>query len=66
MNEQTRTTQWALPKGMKMKINSKDFPCAAPRNVQLREWPPIVKPCCESKKDYQELLGKHVEELTSL
>jgi hypothetical protein len=40
--------------------------CAARRNVQLREWPTIVKPCCESKKEYQEVLGEHVEELISL
>jgi hypothetical protein len=44
----------------------KGFPCAAPRKVQLREWPTIVKPCYESKKDYQELLEEHVEELISL
>jgi hypothetical protein len=29
------------------------------------KWPTIVKPCCESKKEYQELLGEHVEELIS-
>jgi PPK2 family polyphosphate:nucleotide phosphotransferase len=34
--------------------------------VNLREWPTMVKPFCESKKEYQKLLGEHVEELSSL
>jgi hypothetical protein len=45
---------------------SQGFPRVARRNVQLREWPTIVKPCCESKKEFQELLGDYVEELISL
>ena len=49
-----------------MKINSKDFRVRPGEKVQLGEWPTIVKPFCESKKDYQKLLGKHVEELSSL
>jgi PPK2 family polyphosphate:nucleotide phosphotransferase len=52
--------------GMKMKINSKDFRVRPGKKVQLGEWPTIVKPFCESKKDYQKLLGEHVEELSSL
>jgi PPK2 family polyphosphate:nucleotide phosphotransferase len=52
--------------GMKMKINSKDFRVRPGEKVQLREWPTIVKPFCTSKKDYQELLGEHVQELSSL
>jgi hypothetical protein len=31
--------------------------------IQLREWPTIVKPCCESKKDYTvcaSLWGHHM------
>jgi PPK2 family polyphosphate:nucleotide phosphotransferase len=51
---------------MKMKINSKDFRVRPGEKVKLREWPTVVKPFCESKKEYRELLGKHVEELSSL
>ena len=49
-----------------MKINSKDFRVRPGEKVKLREWPTIVKPFCKSKKRYQELLGEHVEELSSL
>jgi hypothetical protein len=49
-----------------MKIDSKDF-CVRPgEKVKLRKWPTIVKPFCKSKKAYQELLGEHVEALSSL
>src|ERR1039458_5962509 len=51
---------------MKMKINSKDFRVRPGKRVQLSEWPTIVKPFCKSKKEYQEVLGEHVEELSSL
>jgi PPK2 family polyphosphate:nucleotide phosphotransferase len=51
---------------MKMKINSKDFRVRPGEKVNLREWPTMVKPFCESKKEYQKLLGEHVEELSSL
>jgi PPK2 family polyphosphate:nucleotide phosphotransferase len=49
-----------------MKINSKDFRVRPGEKVKLREWPTVVKPFCESKKEYRELLGKHVEELSFL
>ena len=49
-----------------MKINSKDFRVRSGKKVNLREWPTIVKPFCKSTKRYQELLEKHVEELSSL
>jgi PPK2 family polyphosphate:nucleotide phosphotransferase len=52
--------------GMKMKINSKDFRVRPGEKVKLREWPTIVKPFCKSKKQYQKLLEKHVEKLSSL
>jgi PPK2 family polyphosphate:nucleotide phosphotransferase len=48
-----------------MKINSKDFR-AIGKNVDLSKWPTIVKPFFKSKKEYKELLEKHVEELSSL
>jgi len=49
-----------------MKINSKNFLVWPGEKVHLSEWPTIVKPFCKSKKDYQELLGEHVAELSSL
>ncbi len=49
-----------------MKINSKDFRVRSGKNFDLREWPTTVKPFCKSKKQYQERLEKHVEELSSL
>ena len=49
-----------------MKINSKDFRVRPGEKVKLREWPTIVKPFCKSKKRYQKLLDKHVEEMSAL
>ena len=51
---------------MKIKINSHDFRVRPGKNVKLIDWPTIVKPFCKSKKQYQKLLNKHVEELNSL
>jgi PPK2 family polyphosphate:nucleotide phosphotransferase len=49
-----------------MKIDSKDFRLRSGKDFDLREWPTTVKPFSKSKKQYQELLTKHVEELSSL
>ncbi len=49
-----------------MKINSKDFRVRPGEKVDLRKWPTIVKPYCKTKERYRELLGKHVEALSSL
>ena len=49
-----------------MKIHSKDFRVRPEGKVDLRKWPTIVKPFYKSKKRYQKLLKKHVEELSSL
>jgi PPK2 family polyphosphate:nucleotide phosphotransferase len=51
---------------MKMKINSKDFRVRPGDKVKLKEWPTQVKRICTSKKQYQKLLGEHVDELSSL
>ena len=48
-----------------MKINSKDFRVTG-KKVKLSEWPTIVKPFCKSKEEYQEVLQKHVEDLSEL
>jgi PPK2 family polyphosphate:nucleotide phosphotransferase len=49
-----------------MKIDSKDFRVRPGNKVQLTDWPTIVKPFFESKKDYQKLLGEHVQAMNSL
>ena len=51
---------------MNMKIKSKDFRVPPGKKVKLNEWPTAVKPYCKSKEHYQELLEKHVEELSKL
>lgn len=49
-----------------MKIKSKDFRVSPGQEVKLGEWPTSVKPFFTSKKQYHDLLGKHVDELASL
>jgi PPK2 family polyphosphate:nucleotide phosphotransferase len=49
-----------------MKINSRKFRVQPGKKVKLKKWPTIVKPFYKSKKQYQKLLGEHVEELSSL
>ncbi len=47
-------------------IRPKDFRARPGEKVQLDNWPTIVKPVYRSKKQYQELLQKHIEALSSL
>jgi PPK2 family polyphosphate:nucleotide phosphotransferase len=49
-----------------MNINSNDFRVQSRKTVKLSDWPTAVKPVCTSKEKYQELLKKHVEQLSSL
>ncbi len=49
-----------------MKINSKDFRVPTGKTVNLKKWPTLVEPVYKSTKDYNKLLQKHVEELSSL
>jgi len=49
-----------------MKINSKDFGVRPGETVKLKRWPTRIKPCYKSKEHYQEILGKHIEELSAL
>jgi PPK2 family polyphosphate:nucleotide phosphotransferase len=49
-----------------MKIDSKDFRVRHGDKVKLKKWPTIIGPFCKTKKEYQQLLEKHVEELSSL
>ena len=47
-----------------MKIDIKDFRVPQGKKVKLEEWPTLVKPVYQSKKKYEELLAKQVEELS--
>ncbi len=49
-----------------MNVRSTDFRVEERDQVKLDKWPTIVEPVYESKKQYQKLLKKHVEELSSL
>lgn len=51
---------------MTVKIDSSDFRVRPGKTVMLRDWPTDVKPVYKSKKQYQRLLAKHVEELRDL
>jgi polyphosphate kinase 2 (PPK2 family) len=48
-----------------MNVRSTDFRVEGDQ-VKLDKWPTAVEPIYESKKQYQKLLKKHVEELSSL
>ncbi|MEP9374590.1 ADP-polyphosphate phosphotransferase [Mesorhizobium sp. KR1-2] len=47
-----------------MKIRSKDFCVKEGKKVDLGEWPTRTEPAYKSKQDYQDLLAKHVAELS--
>jgi polyphosphate kinase 2 (PPK2 family) len=49
-----------------MIIDSEDFRVRSGKKVRLKERPTIVKPFCDSKKEYRELLEEHVAKLSSL
>ena len=49
-----------------MKIDAKDFRVPSGKKVKLSKWSTVGKPAYTSKEEYQELLEKHVEELSSL
>jgi PPK2 family polyphosphate:nucleotide phosphotransferase len=49
-----------------MKIISKDFRVNEGKNVNFKKLPTIVNPVYKTKEEYKKLLGKHVEQLSSL
>ena len=49
-----------------MTIKTKHFRVRPGEEIKLSKWPTIVKPFFKSKKRYEELLEKQVEELSSL
>jgi PPK2 family polyphosphate:nucleotide phosphotransferase len=49
-----------------MKIDAEDYRVRPGEKVNLKKWPTRVKPCYESKEHYQEILAKHIKELSAL
>jgi PPK2 family polyphosphate:nucleotide phosphotransferase len=49
-----------------MKTNSEDFRVRPGEKLRLKKWPTCIKPCYKSKKNYQEILREHIEELSVL
>ncbi len=49
-----------------MKISSNDFRVREGDEVNLKKWPTNIAPVYKSKDQYQELLGEHVAQLSSL
>ena len=49
-----------------MKIHIKKYRVREGEQVKLKKWPTLVKPFYKSKKEYHNILGQHIEELSSL
>ncbi len=49
-----------------MKIDTNDYRVRPGEKVNLKKWPTIGKPICDSKEDYKKLLQNHVEHLSAL
>jgi PPK2 family polyphosphate:nucleotide phosphotransferase len=49
-----------------MKINANRFRVAPKAKVRLAEWPTLVKPLCKTKEEYEGVLNKNRDELSSL
>jgi PPK2 family polyphosphate:nucleotide phosphotransferase len=47
-------------------IDINDYRVRPGEKVNLKKWPTIGKPICDSKEDYKKLLQKHVEQLSAL
>jgi PPK2 family polyphosphate:nucleotide phosphotransferase len=52
--------------GTKMKIDSKVFRVRHGDHFKLKQWPTIIEPYYKTKKEYQKLLEKHIDELSAL
>jgi PPK2 family polyphosphate:nucleotide phosphotransferase len=50
----------------KVEIDSANFRVRAGKKISLTNWPTNLKPFFKSKKDYQDLLKEHIEEMSSL
>ena len=49
-----------------MKIDSEDFRVRPGEKIKLKKWRTRTKPYYKSKDHYQEILGKHIDELSAL
>jgi PPK2 family polyphosphate:nucleotide phosphotransferase len=49
-----------------MKPDSDDFRVPAGKKLSLKKWPTLMQPAYKSKKEYQQLLARQVEQLASL
>jgi PPK2 family polyphosphate:nucleotide phosphotransferase len=49
-----------------VKIQTKTFRVREGAKVQLKDWPTCIKPLCESKECYEDVLRQHVERLDKL
>ncbi|MGA7965148.1 MAG: ADP-polyphosphate phosphotransferase [Gammaproteobacteria bacterium] len=49
-----------------MKIDTSEFRVPPGEKVDLKKWPTLVKPVYKSKKEYSQLLHRHVEKLSEL
>jgi len=49
-----------------MKIDTNDYRVRPGEKVNLKKWPTVSKPICDSKEGYKKLLQKHVEQLSAL
>ena len=49
-----------------MKIDPDEFHVAPSAHVKLDKWPTLIRPLYKSNEHYQELLGRHAEDLRSL
>ena len=64
MNKSGHSEQ--LKQGVNMKIDTEDFRVRPGDKGKLKKWSTCVKPCYKSKKNYQEILGEHIKELSAL
>jgi len=55
-----------MTKKAKKRIKSENFCVPSGKKVKLKEWATGVKPFCETKEGYKDLLEAHVAELSSL
>jgi PPK2 family polyphosphate:nucleotide phosphotransferase len=49
-----------------MKINAKRFRVPTGAKVRLAKWPTLVQPLCQTKEEYEDLLNKNRDELSTL
>jgi len=65
-NRLLRPTQPTRPKGVIMKIDSKEFLVRPGKTIPLEKLRTRIKPFYKSKEHYQEILGEHVDKMRKL